>query len=206
MLLHALCTEIGTRRQLCVPPGAAGHSPTPSPTSAPCRAEPEGQRGAAGGTGGALGARLQPPTPPNKHGQRCTFNPFYWIFHRQKGAERRPRLSPAPGLPGRGGLGRGGGRCSLSSRWGWGWARTPDPARPPASSTGSPTAQTLATTLLYPTHIDGHRGDRGGSGGGRAAPSAPGPGGGRGAVQRRTVLKGAAPGRAERTLGTRGTV
>ena len=49
-------------------------------------------------------------------------------------------------------------------------------------------------------------GGPGGVGGGRAAPSAPGPGGGRGAVQRRTVLKGAAPGRAERTLGTRGTV
>lgn len=43
-------------------------------------------------------------------------------------------------------------------------------------------------------------------GGGRAAPAAPGAGGGRGAVQRRRVLNGTAPGKAERTLGTRGTV
>lgn len=48
--------------------------------------------------------------------------------------------------------------------------------RPPASSTGSPTAQTLATTLLYPTHIDGHRGNRGGigeRGGGVGQPPGP---------------------------------
>lgn len=206
MLLHALCTEIGTRRQLCVPPGAAGHSPTPSPTSALCRAEPEGQRGAAGGTGGALGARPQPPTPPNKHGQRCTFNPFYWIFHRQKGAERRPRLSPAPGLPGRGGLGRGGGGVpSPPDGAGGGHGHRTPPARPPAARARLRHRHLLQRYSTQHTST-GTGGTGGGSGGGRAAPSAPGPGGGRGAVQRRTVLKGAAPGRAERTLGTRGTV
>lgn len=165
--------------------------------------------GAEGGSGGHWGGTGGPAATPHPSKQARTtlhFQSLLLDLSQTEGRRKAPAALSSPGAPGEGGVGEGGGRCSLSSRWGWGWARTPDPARPPASSTGSPTAQTLATTLLYPTHIDGHRGDRGGVGGGRAAPSAPGPGGGRGAVQRRTVLKGAAPGRAERTLGTRGTV
>lgn len=172
MLLHALCTEIGTRRQLCVPPGAAGHSPTPSPTSAPCRAESEGQRGAEGGHWGP--GRNPPPLQTSTDNAALSI-PFIGSFTDRR-AQKGARGSLQPRGSRGGGVGEGGGRCSLSSRWGWGWARTPDPARPPASSTGSPTAQTLATTLLYPTHIDGHRGDRGGVGGGSGRPLSPGTG------------------------------
>lgn len=134
--------------------------------------------GAEGGTGGALGARPQPPTPPNKHGQRCTFNPFYWIFHRQKGAERRPRLSPAPGLPGRGGLGRGGGGVpSPPDGAGGGHGHRTPPARPPAAR-----ARLRHRHLLQRYSTQHTSTGTGGTGGGRGGSGRPlSPGTGRGA-------------------------
>lgn len=125
--------------------------------------------GAEGGTGGALGARPQPPTPPNKHGQRCTFNPFYWIFHRQKGAERRPRLSPAPGLPGRGGWGGGGAVFPLLPM-GLGVGTDTGP-RPPARQQHGLAYGT--DTCYNATLPNTHRRAPGGPGGGRGGVGPP---------------------------------
>lgn len=101
------------------------------------------------------------PSPPSSTDPAPLSIPFIDSFHKQKLAERRQRLSPAPGLPETGM--RGGGR-PFASR---------DRAPPAACITGASTAQTLCYKATLPNTHRGAPPGRGGTGWDREGGSCP---------------------------------
>lgn len=124
---------------------------------------PGAVRGRARGRAGG-GTGTTSPCPPSSTDPAPLSIPFIDSFHKQKLAERRPRLSPAPGLPETGM--RGGGR-PFASR---------DRAHPPAARiTGASTAQTLCYKATLPKTHRGAPPGRGGTGWDRERGSCPAP-------------------------------